>query len=141
VLFDLVRLQPGDSVPQLQRLGMKLRRKTTKPWFPQPCQFLKNGACEIYEHRPTRCRLFECQQLRRLKEGETTEQDASAMIGLARRMVADIEALLPPLALGSQPPTLGERVSAALEEKPDLKLQRLHNRLKRLLDREFRVLG
>lgn len=141
VLFDLVRLQPEDSVQKLLRLGMKIRRKTTRPWFPQPCQFLQGCSCTIYGDRPSRCRLFSCQQLRAVEQGSTTEEEAAAMIALARRMVAEVEERLPPVPADTQPPTLEERVNAALAEQPDPDLARLHKQLKRLLDREFRILG
>lgn len=140
VLFDLVRLQPQDSVQQLTRLGMKLRRKKTQPWFPQPCQFLQSCACTIYENRPTRCRLFECQQLKKLHAGQITEQDALEVIARTKAMVAEVETLLPIDTPTAQSLSLEERVNASHEEKTSADLKHLHNQLKRLLAREFRVL-
>jgi Fe-S-cluster containining protein len=140
VLFDLVRLQPQDSVQELTRLGMKLRRKKTQPWFPQPCQFLKNCTCTIYEHRPTRCRLFECHQLKRLRSGQTQEEDVLRMIAKAKALVAELEAFLPDEDPATQSISLEERVKAAFDETTASDVKQLHLQLKRLLDREFRLL-
>ncbi len=140
VLFDLVRLQPQDSVQELTRLGMKLRRKKTQPWFPQPCQFLQSCACTIYEHRPTRCRLFECQQLKKLQAGQITEQDAVQMIANVKAKVAEIDSQLPLLAAEAEILSLDERVKAVTENHPRPELEELYQQLKRLLDREFRLL-
>src|SRR5690348_11951563 len=44
----------------------------------QPCNALKEGRCNIYSHRPTCCRTFECNLLQRVKQGEICIKEAQA---------------------------------------------------------------
>ncbi|MEO6052825.1 MAG: YkgJ family cysteine cluster protein [Chthoniobacterales bacterium] len=76
VLFHTVRLQPGESPKELLSLGLKLKYKDRAQSLIQPCQAHRDSHCTIYEHRPQRCRLFECRQLRRVASGEITEEAA-----------------------------------------------------------------
>lgn len=94
VLFQIVRLQPADSVKQLESLGLKLSRKKHEPYFRQPCRLLNDCTCTQYAARPQRCRLFECDQLRRLAGDEVSESQAKQCIEEARRRVAEVERLL-----------------------------------------------
>lgn len=73
VIFHLVRLQPRDSAHELASLGLKLKRKNRQDYIQQPCPAFRDSQCSIYLQRPERCRLFECQQLRRVAAGEITE--------------------------------------------------------------------
>ena len=121
VLFHIVRLQPGDSVKQLESLGMKLNRKKREPYFRQPCCFLKDCTCTQYEARPQRCRLFECQQIKRLALHEVTEAEAGRHIGEAKRCVAEVERLLLELGNTDTHLPLSERYLQVLESNaPDL---------------------
>jgi Fe-S-cluster containining protein len=139
VLFDIVCLQPQDAMKPLEKLGMKINRRKTEPYFKQPCGFLHHRRCGIYEHRPSRCRLFECRILRRLEAGEFSEEQASSLIQQALRMVDDIEQRLETLGGQNLQATLESRVEQALETRPDPTLQDQLRRLHLLLDREFRV--
>ena len=94
VLFHIVRLQPADSVKQLEALGMKVSRKKREPYFKQPCSFLNDCTCSHYAARPLRCRLFECRQLQRLADQQVTEDDVMHAIGDVKRRVANVEAML-----------------------------------------------
>jgi Fe-S-cluster containining protein len=96
VLFQVVRLQPGDSVRELSALGMQLRRKKKEPYFTQPCAFLTpDCTCTIYAARPTRCRQFQCQLLLSLAAEQTTESEAMLTVEKAKTQVAAVTALLP----------------------------------------------
>jgi Fe-S-cluster containining protein len=94
VLFQIVKLQPADSVPALERLGMTLRRKKREPYFTQPCAFLTGCTCTIYDERPQRCRRFECTQLVRAMADPTTEAAALGRIEEARQRMRRVEACL-----------------------------------------------
>lgn len=115
VLFQIVRLQPGDSVKQLEALGLKLNRKKHEPYFRQPCRLLKDCTCTQYAARPSRCRLFECRQLRRLADGEVSEVAALPCIADAKRRVAKAEHLLLEMGNGDVHLPLSERYLQALE--------------------------
>ncbi len=84
VLFYSVRLQEKDSPKELIGLGLKLQRKKKQYSLLQPCPAFCGTYCSIYEHRPTRCRAFECVQLRQLAAGETTEVTALQRISEAK---------------------------------------------------------
>ncbi|MDH4451559.1 MAG: YkgJ family cysteine cluster protein, partial [Verrucomicrobiota bacterium] len=62
-MFQIVKLQPGDSAAELGRLGLKIRSRGGAFHMEQPCAALKELRCTVYDKRPTRCRLFHCQQL------------------------------------------------------------------------------
>ncbi|MBB5036855.1 YkgJ family cysteine cluster protein [Prosthecobacter dejongeii] len=94
VLFHIVRLQQVDSVKRLESLGLKINRKKKEPYFNQPCRFLEDCTCQIYNDRPSRCRLFECQQIKKLSSEETSENQALEIIALAKSKVARVEHLL-----------------------------------------------
>ncbi|MDZ4290129.1 MAG: YkgJ family cysteine cluster protein [Prosthecobacter sp.] len=94
VLFHTVRLQPKDSAKELTALGMKLKHKSKGTSIHQPCPALRELQCTIYQHRPERCRLFECQQLTRLAAGETTEEAVLEAIHDVQRRVAHLETLM-----------------------------------------------
>ena len=115
VLFHIVRLQASDSIKQLESLGMKLNRKKHEPYFRQPCRFLNDCTCTQYQARPQRCRLFECQQLRRLADGEVSEAAALVCIADAKHRVAKAEHLL--LEMGNEDVhlPLSDRYQQALE--------------------------
>lgn len=94
VLFDLVRLQPADSVRGLEALGMKVRRKKKEPYFSQPCTSLQDCSCSIYAHRPQRCQMFECITLRRALRREISDQEALQTIDEIKTRVAAVEQCL-----------------------------------------------
>jgi cell division initiation protein len=52
--------------------GLKLKRKNRQDYILQPCPAYRDAQCSIYLQRPERCRLFECQQLKRVASGAIT---------------------------------------------------------------------
>ncbi|MFZ4116488.1 MAG: YkgJ family cysteine cluster protein [Chthoniobacterales bacterium] len=94
VLFDTVRLQPSDSRAELKSLGMLIKHKKKYDFFHQPCSSFEEDCCSIYAQRPERCRLFECQQLKRLAAGETTEINVLETIAKACSQVEHVQQLL-----------------------------------------------
>lgn len=94
VLFEIVRLQPVDSAKQLASFGIKLKSRHAEPYFKQPCNAFCGTHCSIYDHRPQRCRRFDCRQLLRVAASEITEAGALETIRQARELVARIEILL-----------------------------------------------
>ncbi len=141
VLFEIVKLQPEDSIWDLEKLGMKVNRKKTEPYFKQPCRFLDDCTCTIYTQRPTRCRHFECIQLKKLALGEITEADAQAKIDEARQRVAGIQALLAIAGDAKTEDSLTERVDRVLADHSDETLKEEMRALKLYLARHFRTLG
>ena len=149
-MFQIVRMQPGDLPAALGRLGLKIRSRDGEYHMEQPCPALKENGCAVYERRPVRCRLFHCQQLRRMEDGETTEAEAMAMIVETRAIVAKVRGLIEACGLREDGQSLMERhervmstpVDVALE--PELvsvrtELDEAMRKLKLRLNREFRV--
>ena len=141
VLFEIVRLQPQDSVKELEKLGMQINRRKTEPYFKQPCRMLAGCHCSIYEQRPTRCRRFECLQLKLLAAGEITEAEVAAKIAEAKELVAQVQTLLADAGDLAEQDSLEERSRRVLAEHPESPLEEVMRRLRRLLDRDFRALS
>ena len=147
VMFDIVRLQPGDSPKGLAALGLKVKRKRGQSHFVQPCAAHRDSQCTIYAERPQRCRIFECRQLQRVAAGEITEAAAMENIGEALRLVAEINALLVRTGDTNARHALSKRCETALagpsSEAAALELRQPILRAKReldaLLDQEFRI--
>lgn len=141
VLFEIVKLQPEDSIRDLEKLGMQINRKKTEPYFKQPCRFLDDCSCTIYQHRPTRCRRFECFQLKLLAAGEIDEAKAQSKIDEARRRVAGIQSRLEKAGDTRTEDSLTERVERALSSLPDESMKAEMRALKIYLERHFRTLA
>jgi Fe-S-cluster containining protein len=148
-MFQIVKMQPGDSPADLARLGMRIRGKDGEFHMEQPCPALKELRCSIYDKRPTRCRLFHCQQLRLLEAGNTSEADAMALIMQTRAQAAQVRELIKQCGLREDGQPLIERferlMSTPVDEKlePELAAIRedLDNAMRRLrlvINREFR---
>ena len=141
VLFEIVKLQPEDSIRDLEKLGMKVNRKKSEPYFKQPCRFLDDCTCTIYAQRPVRCRHFECSQLKQLALGEITEAEAQLKINEARQQVDRIKARLTTAGDAQNGDSLTERVERVLAEQPDEVLKNEMRVLKLFLARHFRTFG
>jgi len=140
VLFEIVRLQPADSIKELEKLGMQISRRKTEPYFKQPCRFLEDCTCQIYTQRPTRCRRFECSQLKQLAAGKITEQDAQAKIQQALNRVDHLHALLAGVGDLSVEDSLNERVERVLANQPNQEIDEQMQSVKSFLNRHFREL-
>lgn len=93
-MFQIVRMQPGDSPAALMKLGMRIRRKEGEFHMEQPCAGLHERRCTLYEQRPTRCRAFLCQQLRLLERGEISALEAVAKIEHTRALADRVKSLI-----------------------------------------------
>ena len=93
-LFQIVRMQPGDTPAELGKLGLKIRCRDGEFFMEQPCAALRDNCCTVYAKRPVRCRLFNCQQLRRVESGEAAESAAMAMIVATRELVERVKSLI-----------------------------------------------
>lgn len=149
-MFQIVRMQPGDKPAELGRLGMKIRCHEGEFHMEQPCAALRELCCTIYDKRPTRCRLFDCQQLKRLEAGTISEEEAAAVIAETRGLARQVRDLIEQCGLREDGQALAERyerltstpVNVALEpemvplrEELDMRMQQLRD----ILRRDFRV--
>lgn len=149
-MFQIVRMQPGDKPAELGRLGMKMRCHEGEFHMEQPCAALRELCCTIYDKRPMRCRLFNCQQLQRLEAGVISEDEAAAVISATRDLVRQVRHLIEQGGLREDGQALAERyerlistpVNVELEpemvplrEELDMQMQQLRV----ILRRDFRV--
>ncbi len=147
VLFHHVRLQPADASQELVALGLRIQRKKGGHLFQQPCPAHCESQCAIYPSRPERCRLFECQQLKRLAAEETTEPAALEKIRDVQQRVARITTLLSQAGTTNEKRPLSKRVEKILAEPAlDPIAMELHQKLTRemealdaVLDADFRL--
>ncbi|MBI1178201.1 hypothetical protein GC207_12270 [bacterium] len=95
VLFADVKLQSDEDADFLKQAGLPIRRRGTLCGFSQPCPALRNdGRCEIYQHRPSMCRQFECGVLKEFLAGTVTETAALREIRKAKRLARKVVGLL-----------------------------------------------
>ena len=150
VMFDIVRLQPGDSPKALAALGLKVKRKRGQSHIVQPCPAHRESQCSIYAARPERCRVFECRQLQRVATGEITEAAARERIGEAVQLVTEVNVLLLRAGGTNAKHPLSKRCETAMAEpldpSADAAAAETRNRivcakreLDALLDQEFRI--
>jgi hypothetical protein len=140
VLFDQVRLQPGDHAKALTARGLKIKKGQ---WFNQPCTALRGSLCQLYQDRPLRCRQFECRQFRGVAAGDIRHESAAARIADVREQVAGIEAQLSAMGGGNLRKPLAQRYATAREASPDAEgfsaVTAAMNRLQAALDEHFRI--
>ena len=75
--------------------GLPVEHLRRKSRFPQPCAMLGEGChCALYEHRPLRCRQFDCAQLMAVAEGTSTRAAALRRIQRARAAADEVRRLL-----------------------------------------------
>ena len=139
VLFDHVRLQPGDNRKALTARGLKIKRGGG---FNQPCTALCGTLCQLYAARPTRCRQFECRQYRLVTAGEISHEAAAARIAQVKGQVAEVEKMLVHCGSGNVRKPLAQRYATALELNPvavgTCDLSETMGRLQMELDEHFR---
>lgn len=116
VLFDQVRLQPGDQAKALTARGLKIKKGQ---WFNQPCTALCGTLCRLYEDRPARCRDFECRQFRGVATGKISYESAAGRIAAVKEEVAGIERLLELTGGGNVRKPLAQRYATALAGSPE----------------------
>lgn len=148
-MFQIVKMQPGDRTSELARLGMRIRSKCDEFHMEQPCPALKERCCTIYAQRPTRCRLFHCQQLRLIEAEETTEASALALIRQTQAQAQQVRELIERCGLREDGQPLIERferlMSTPVDEKlePELVVLRAEldsamRKLRLVINRDFR---
>lgn len=150
-MFHTVRMQPADSPKALASLGLKLKRKRGANYILQPCPAFCGSHCAIYESRPERCRVFECEQLKRVAAGMITEPVARENIRQAKVKVAELDELLKSAGAGATKRPLAKRFEKAtaepLDDSSEIATLQLRGRLttamrelNAILDCEFRTI-
>jgi hypothetical protein len=138
-LFIWAKLRSAE-LDSAEALGLHvLRTPPSHRGFSQPCP-LWQGQCTIYTspHYPRFCRVYKCTLLKKVIDETTPLPEALSAVEEARRMISELEALLP----GSTNPNFRERLAAYLEgsagSAPDLRRQKA-NELLRVYEKVFGV--
>jgi Fe-S-cluster containining protein len=143
VLFHSVVLQRGDSSRALAAAGLKVKRKSGREYFLQPCPAYLGNRCSIYENRPARCRHFNCIQINGMTSGEISEASALATISEARKLASRVNKLIGRLAETNPNRCLAHRYANALTTSLRTPLHReLESAMRELavlLETQFRV--
>jgi Fe-S-cluster containining protein len=146
VLFFSVRLQPEDSARRLEKLRLKIKRRSDGLHMLQPCTAHTGSSCRVYADRPARCRLFACRQLLRVEAGEASEQEAVENIATALRLTARVKELLAGVGDSREHKALSTRYETALTPPLDpataeerKALAAAMGELEEFLTREFRI--
>jgi hypothetical protein len=84
-LFWAVPVGPEEEVPVPLDAERRLR---------QPCACF-DGKCTVYAERPTGCRSFDCRVLQTVRAGLRDRAWAEAEIAGMRRVLAELDALIP----------------------------------------------
>ncbi len=119
-VFIWTKLRPAELDP-VEELGMTvLRSEPRQRGFNQPCP-LWQGECTIYAspHYPHACRAYKCKLLKEMLGEKVSLPEALAIVEMAKEMIHDVEALLPPSSM----PNFRERLVAHLERQKTLSRQ------------------
>ncbi|NDB95085.1 MAG: hypothetical protein EBZ78_02825 [Verrucomicrobia bacterium] len=142
-LFHSVTLQPNDSARTLASLGLILKRKKGIVTFRQPCLAHQHNQCAIYSNRPQRCRVFQCQQIRRVASGQLTEFQSRQVIQTTRKLIEEIKRMIEEVTETNPSHGLAQRYAVAIANAPSSPLTsgltEAMETLKEILEREFRV--
>jgi len=82
-MFADVPLDDADQLAPLQARGIEILTEDTKQSFLQPCGAYRDGCCRIYPDRPSTCRKFRCELLKKYGSGARSWDEAQQTIGRA----------------------------------------------------------
>jgi hypothetical protein len=82
-MFANVPLQAADLLAPLQARGIEIQTKETEHSFVQPCRAYADSCCQVYADRPSTCRKFRCELLKKYGSGERSWEEAQQTIGRA----------------------------------------------------------
>jgi Fe-S-cluster containining protein len=124
-------------------LGLTLKRKPGLTTFRQPCSAHQDNQCTIYENRPQRCRLFNCQQLLRVAAGEVTQSSAQEIIASTRKKINQVIEKIERLTETNPNQGLTQRFSVVIANtapSPErTELETAMSELQAILEKEFRA--
>ena len=85
-LFGKVTVKPDDILPPLEAAGIQIQRKETKKSFKQPCVAYQKSCCQVYAERPTNCRKYRCELLKKYEGGDVSFEEAQQKINRAQQL-------------------------------------------------------
>lgn len=79
-LFGKAPLTPFDNLEPLTNAGIEILTKDTKKSFKLGCAAFREHCCGVYAERPTICRSFRCELLKKIDHGEILWSEARQKI-------------------------------------------------------------
>ena len=98
---------------------MELQRDDGVISFAHPCKCLNGTKCSVYKDRPARCRIFECELLKRVRAGERSVEQALATIDEAFGKVGRLKQQLRDLGQDDESLALAFRINALSDDTAD----------------------
>ena len=108
-LFGWVELRSEDDARTAKESGLNVVPYRGRDVLTQPCLAHKNCACTVYANRPEICRAFRCKLLKKLEQGDISEEAAQKIVestvtaknetlALANGLSANVPAVWPLIA-------------------------------------------
>jgi uncharacterized protein len=119
-LFDIVRLEQGESARAFRRYGLKIKNNQ----FPQPCAVLDGCICMIYEKRPNRCREFNCQLINKRNSGTIAFELALSIVLEVKSQIVILKNLLREIDYFNSRKSLASMCFAAEMSMPEAETQK-----------------
>ena len=94
-IYDHASLTQTEAA-ELSATGATIAGEAEEPFLRQPCQFLCETLCTIYESRPGTCRKFRCEVLKQLEAGDIDEHEARDKVATAKKLAASLSPYLAP---------------------------------------------
>jgi uncharacterized protein len=79
-LFPSTELQSADEVGAARAAGFDVVPYRDRNAFLQPCPAHRDCACTVYAIRPPTCREFRCELLKKLEQGDISQQAAHEIV-------------------------------------------------------------
>lgn len=119
VLFSSVICDTATEARRMEELGVELQHQDGVISFSHPCKCLSGTKCSVYQDRPARCRIFECELLKRVRAGERTVEQAHATIQEAFAKVASLKQRLGELGQDDDSMALAFRWNALSDDSAE----------------------
>lgn len=113
-LFADVELAGRAEISRLEALGLEVDEEGASRALPQPCAALRGRRCQIYRHRPSCCRTFECQLLQEVRSGVVEVEQAKERIAVTLQWIARARELIRQLGPRDRGLPLAESCAEAL---------------------------
>ena len=95
-LHTRAKIQPHDDTTLMDAGGLqRFAEASGQEYFRQPCAYLRDNLCSIYETRFSICRTYRCALLQSFHDGQITVEIARAKIAIAKALRAKIIAASP----------------------------------------------
>ncbi|MBL6764765.1 MAG: YkgJ family cysteine cluster protein [Verrucomicrobiae bacterium] len=114
-LFTSVVCATGTEARRVEAAGLSLNFIEGVGAFTQPCSRLKDTRCTFYADRPTRCRKFECELLKRTDRDEVSRNEAVSIIEQTQLKAEIIRSLLRGLGDEDETVPLAHRCDRVME--------------------------